>query len=137
MGYIYEITMMSGEAGLNFEARQLEEEYAEYLCTQAANTFAVTKLYLDSLLVYGGEIPDWGSERPTWEEAMADEKFGDYVPTDVPDGFAFEDAWREWGQDPGLHTRSRVTPASPLISGTPTPGETSPSPTRRTGRGTT
>ena len=26
MGYIYEITMMSGEAGLNFEARQLEEE---------------------------------------------------------------------------------------------------------------
>lgn len=98
MGYIYEITMMSGEAGLNFEARQLEEEYAEYLCTQAANTFAVTKLYLDSLLVYGGEIPDWGSERPTWEEAMADEKFGDYVPADVPDGFTFEGAWREWGK---------------------------------------
>ena len=99
MGYIYEITMMSGEAGLNFEARQLEEEYAEYLCTQAANTFAVTKLYLDSLLVYGGEIPDWGSERPTWEEAMADEKFGDYVPANVPDGFTFEGAWREWGQN--------------------------------------
>lgn len=52
MGYIYEITMMSGEAGLNFEARQLEEEDAEYLCTQAANTFAGTKLCLDSLLVY-------------------------------------------------------------------------------------
>lgn len=99
MGYIYEITMMSGEAGLNFEARQLEEEYAEYLCTQAANTFAVTKLYLDSLLVYGGEIPDWGSERLTWEEAMADEKFGDYVPANVPDGFTFEGAWREWGQN--------------------------------------
>lgn len=98
MGYIYEITMMSGEAGLNFEVRQVEEEYAEYLCTQAANTFAVTKLYLDSLLVYGGEIPDWGSERPTWEEAMADEKFGDYVPANVPDGFTFEGAWREWGK---------------------------------------
>ena len=99
MGYIYEITMMSGEAGLNFEARQLEEEDAEYLCTQAANTFAGTKLCLDSLLVCGGEIPDWGSERPTWEEAMADEKFGDYVPADVPDGFTFEGAWREWGQN--------------------------------------
>ena len=99
MGYIYEITMMSGEAGLNFEVRQLEEEDAACLCTQAANTFAVTKLYLDSLLVYGGEIPDWGSERPTWEEAMADEKFGDYVPTDVPSGFTFENAWREWGQN--------------------------------------
>lgn len=74
MGYIYEISMMSGEAGLNFEARQLEEENAENLCTQAANTFAVTKLHLDSLLVYGGEIPDWGSETPTWEEAIADEK---------------------------------------------------------------
>ncbi len=99
MGYIYEISMMSGEAGLNFEARQLEEENAENLCTQAANTFAVTKLHLDSLLVYGGEIPDWGSETPTWEEAIADEKFGDYVPKDVPDGFTFEGAWREWGQN--------------------------------------
>ena len=99
MGYIYEITMMSGEAGLNFEARQLEEEDAACLCTQAANTFAGTKLHLDSLLTYGGEIPDWGSERPTWEEAMADEKFGDYVPTDVPSGFTFENAWREWGQN--------------------------------------
>ena len=90
--------MMSGDAGLNFEARQMEEEDAEDLCTQAANTFARTALHLDSLLVYGGEIPDWGSEQPTWEEAMADEKFGDYVPADVPDGFAFEDAWREWGR---------------------------------------
>lgn len=98
MGYIYEITMMSGDAGLNFEVRQMEEEDAEDLCTQAANTFARTALHLDSLLVYGGEIPDWGSEQPTWEEAMADEKFGDYVPADVPDGFAFEDAWREWGR---------------------------------------
>ena len=98
MGYVYEITMMSGDAGLNFEARQMEEEDAEDLCTQAANTFARTALHLDSLLVYGGEIPDWGSEQPTWEEAMADEKFGDYVPADVPDGFAFESAWREWGR---------------------------------------
>lgn len=98
MGYVYEITMMSGEAGLSFEARQVEEEDAEYLCTQAANTFAVTKLYLDSLLVYDGEVPDWGSEKLTWEEAMADEKFGAYVPVDVPDGFAFEDAYREWGK---------------------------------------
>ena len=99
MGYVYEITMMSGDAGLTFEAWQVEEEDAEYLCTQAANTFAGTKLHLDSLLVYGGEIPDWGSEQPTWEEAMADEKFGDYVPADVPDGFTFEGAWREWGQN--------------------------------------
>ena len=94
MGYIYEITMMSGDAGLNFEVRQMEEEDAEDLCTQAANTFARTALHLDSLLVYGGEIPE-----PTWEEAMADEKFGDYVPADVPDGFTFENAWREWGQN--------------------------------------
>ena len=99
MGYIYEITMMSGDAGLNFEARQLEEEDAALMCTQAANTFAGTKLYLDSLLVYDGEIPDWGSQVLTWEEAMADEKFGAYVPTDVPDGFTFDGAWREWGQN--------------------------------------
>lgn len=99
MGYIYEITMMSGDAGLNFEARQLEEEDAAFLCTQAANTFAGTKLCLDSLLVYDETVPDWGSERPDWEEAMADEKFGDYVPADVPDGFTFDGAWREWGQN--------------------------------------
>ncbi|WP_294550428.1 hypothetical protein [uncultured Pseudoflavonifractor sp.] len=99
MGYIYEITMMSGNAGLSFEARQVEEENAEYLCTQAANTFAGTKLHLDSLLVYDGDVPDWGKKMLTWEEAMDDEKFGAYVPLYVPDGFTFEGAWREWGRD--------------------------------------
>ena len=97
-GYVYEITMMSGDAGLNFQARQLEEEDAALLCTMAANTFAFSELYLEELADYQGAVPDWWSGSLTWQETLADEKFGDYVPAHVPGGFAFENAWREWGQ---------------------------------------
>ncbi len=46
------------------------------------------------------EIPEWRSEQLTEENAArAEEGFGAYLPTALPEGFRFSGAWRELGQD--------------------------------------
>ncbi len=45
------------------------------------------------------EIPDWRSEALTEEQARAEEGIGTYLPASLPDGYRFESAYREVGQD--------------------------------------
>ena len=40
------------------------------------------------------QIPEWREDSLTLEEAYGDEEFGDYLPKEIPEGFAFEEATR-------------------------------------------
>ncbi len=97
-GYIYTVSLLSGEVGLRFSAYNMEEETAATLATNAANCFSAAPPNLKSFLTYQGEIPSWRSEALTLEEAYAEE-LGAYLPTQIPQGFSCESAWRELGQD--------------------------------------
>ncbi len=45
------------------------------------------------------EVPEWRSERLTEEAAYAEVGFGEYLPDTLPDGYGFESAHRELGEE--------------------------------------
>lgn len=106
MGESRTLAFMAGEIGVTFTASNRSGENAEFLASLAANCYAGTpetetlfSLSLTGLDPYQGEIPQWRSENLTLDEARAEEGFGQYVPRAIPDGFAFENAHRELGQN--------------------------------------
>lgn len=105
MGESRTLAFMAGEIGVRFTASNRSAENAEYLASLVANCYAglpnaetLFSLSLAELNPFRGEIPEWRSEKLTLDEARTEEGFGKYVPTWVPEGFAFESAHRELGQ---------------------------------------
>lgn len=100
---VYKIALLNGGAGLRFTVYNTDEDQAGLLATHAANVFSYTDaIHLDRLLNYGGDIPEWRSERLTLAQAEEEPDYGSYVQwfrAHIPGGFTFESAHRELGQN--------------------------------------
>lgn len=120
-GGAYEAAFETGGVGFRIWAGGGEAAVAEGLVLTAANYFVspIGPVYLDRLVPE--EIPVWRSQTLTLEEAREDPGFGAYLPAWVPEGFAFEEARREVGQDEdclsalwcGYYTEIRVRVSRP------------------------
>ena len=97
--YVYRFSMLPGEVGLRFEAVGEERESVEQLATLAANWCARWTDGLTMEHLVPESIPQWRHERLEQETQARAEDLGAYLPAYVPQGFAFEGAWRELGQD--------------------------------------
>lgn len=94
--YISRTTFMNKDIGIRLE-----------VVGRADTRMEAERLTLDILQGTGGrlssvppdEIPAWRSESLTLDKARAEEGFGTYIPAWVPEGFAFERAYREMGQN--------------------------------------
>ena len=54
---------------------------------------------LDLLFLRTDDVPEWRSESLDEAQAYADASFGAYLPTELPENYAFTGAWRELGDD--------------------------------------
>lgn len=97
--YVYEFSMLPGAVGIRFEAAGENSGSTERLATLAANWCArwTDGLALEHLTPQ--EIPEWRSDRLDSEAQARGEDLGAYLPAAIPQGFAFDAAWRELGQN--------------------------------------
>lgn len=101
---IYNVVFLREEGeviGARFQVSSTNDERACTLMKTAVyttlnpseeSTFTLSHLTPDT-------IPEWRSEKLTLEEALQEEGFAEYIPTDIPKHYTFEGAWRELGQN--------------------------------------
>lgn len=102
--FVYSVVFLREEEqviGARFYVFSVNDERASTLMKKAVyttldpaeeSTFTLSHLKPDT-------IPEWRLEELTLEEALKEEGFAAYIPTDIPNHYMFEGAWRELGQN--------------------------------------
>ena len=97
--YVYKFSMLPSDVGVRFEAVGEDQNRTQTLALLAANWCALWTtdgLTLEHLIPES--IPEWRDDRLDSEESARAEDLGEYLPQNIPQGFAFESGWRELGQ---------------------------------------
>lgn len=100
--YHYTLSFLrdSGEAvGARLELEADNDGSAQALIENALTQMLSPEQDLHLSQLVPAEVPQWRSERLTWEEARQESGFEAYLPAQVPARFQFEEGRRELGQN--------------------------------------